>query len=113
MRSTRRVGAGGKLTPLRRLKMDPVWGVGGGVRGSWQPGSVVSSRPGEGVVLDVERWAELRREHFVRGSRSRSSRGERDLRVTRSGWALRSQAPPRYERPGEAVEARPVQGGDP
>ena len=27
------VGAGGKLTPLRRLRFDPPWAAGGGVRG--------------------------------------------------------------------------------
>jgi transposase len=50
-------------------------------------------------VLDVERWAELRREHFVRGV------GIKEL-VRRYGIdrntvrrALRSDQPPRYERP--------------
>ena len=68
LRSARcyRVGAGEKLTPLRRLRSDPLGAVAGrpGWWGAWL--GLVDRRPGGGV-LDVERWAELRREHFVRG----------------------------------------------
>ena len=48
------VGAGEKLTLLRRLRFEPLDG-GGGVRGDRDPGSVVSID-----ARDVERWAELR-----------------------------------------------------
>jgi putative transposase len=38
------VGAGGKLTPLRRLRMHPFEDGGGGVRGVDEPGSIVIDR---------------------------------------------------------------------
>jgi transposase len=49
-------------------------------------------------VLDVERWAELRREHFVRGVsiKELARRYAIDRGTVRR--ALRSQSPPRYER---------------
>jgi transposase-like protein len=63
--------------------------------------------------LDVEQWAELRREHFVRGVsiKELSRRFGLDRGTVRR--ALRSEGPPRYERPGAAVQAGPVQGRDP
>jgi transposase len=50
-------------------------------------------------VLDVERWAELRREHFVRGVpiKELARRYAIDRNTVRR--ALRSDRPPRYERP--------------
>ena len=50
-------------------------------------------------MLDVERWAELRREHFVRGVsiKELSRRHGIDRGTVRR--ALRSESPPRYERP--------------
>jgi hypothetical protein len=50
-------------------------------------------------VLDVERWAELRREHFVRGVSIKElvRRFGVDRNTVRR--ALRSAEPPRYERP--------------
>jgi transposase len=58
-------------------------------------------------VLNVERWAELRREHFVRGV------GIKEL-VRRYGIdrntvrrALRSDHPPRYERPSRSSKLDP------
>jgi transposase len=50
-------------------------------------------------VLDVERWAELRREHFVRGVpiKELARRFGIDRNTVRR--ALRSDRPPRYERP--------------
>jgi len=49
-------------------------------------------------VLDVERWAELRREHFVRGVsiKELARRYEIDRNTVRR--ALRADGPPRYER---------------
>lgn len=73
--------------------------VGGGVRGDVDPGSVVSIDAGEEGVLDVERWAELRREHFVRGVAikelvRRSGLSRNTIRV-----ALRSEEPPAFSVP--------------
>jgi transposase len=50
-------------------------------------------------VLEVERWAELRREHFVRGVpiKELARRFGIDRNTVRR--ALRSDRPPRYERP--------------
>jgi len=50
-------------------------------------------------VLDVERWAELRREHFVRGVsiKELSRRTSLDRNTVRR--ALRASEPPRYSRP--------------
>ena len=50
-------------------------------------------------MLDVEQWAELRREHFVRGVsiKELSRRFGLDRGTVRR--ALRSEGPPRYERP--------------
>ena len=49
-------------------------------------------------MLDVERWAELRREHFVRGVsiKELARRYEIDRNTVRR--ALRADGPPRYER---------------
>jgi transposase len=49
-------------------------------------------------VLDVERWAELRREHFVRGVSIRELMRRTGLARNTIRVALRSQAPPAYER---------------
>ena len=37
-------------------------------------------------MLDVERWAELRREHFVRGVSIKELARRTGFRATRSGW---------------------------
>jgi transposase len=50
-------------------------------------------------VLDVERWAELRREHFVRGVSIKELARRYGLDRNTVRRALRSDAPPRYERP--------------
>jgi transposase len=50
-------------------------------------------------VLDVERWAELRREHFVRGVSIKGLVRRYGLDRNTVRRALRSDAPPRYERP--------------
>jgi transposase len=49
-------------------------------------------------VLDVERWAELRREHFVRGVSIKELVRRTGLARNTIRVALRSEAPPRYER---------------
>ena len=49
-------------------------------------------------MLDVERWAELRREHFVRGVAIRELVRRTGLSRNTIRAALRSSAPPRYER---------------
>jgi transposase len=64
-------------------------------------------RVGEKGVLDVERWAELRREHFVRGVgiKELARRYAIDRNTVRR--ALRSEAPPRYQRPAAASKLDP------
>jgi transposase len=49
-------------------------------------------------VLDVERWAELRREHFVRGVSIGELVRRTGLARNTVRTALRSETPPRYER---------------
>jgi transposase len=49
-------------------------------------------------LLDVERWAELRREHFVRGVSIKELVRRTGLSRNTVRAALRSSAPPRYER---------------
>jgi transposase len=49
-------------------------------------------------VLDVERWAELRREHFVRGVSIKELMRRTGLARNTIRMALRSKAPPSYER---------------
>jgi len=50
-------------------------------------------------VLDVERWADLRREHFVRGVSIKELVRRYGVDRNTVRRALRSQEPPRYERP--------------
>src|SRR6516164_4616212 len=87
--SGRGVGAGGKLTPLRR---------GAEASGSWKPGSVAVTETGRWSVLDVERWAELRREHFVRGVSINELVRRYGIGRNTVRRAVRSDQPPRYER---------------
>ena len=49
-------------------------------------------------MLDVERWAELRREHFVRGVSIKELARRTGLSRNTVRAALRSSAPPKYER---------------
>ncbi len=49
-------------------------------------------------MLDVERWAELRREHFVRGVSIKELSRRHGLDRGTVRRALRSESPPRYER---------------
>ena len=64
-------------------------------------------------MLDVERWAELRREHFVRGVPIKELVRRTGLSRNTVRVALRSAEPPVYQRAGAAVEAGSVQGRDP
>jgi transposase len=50
-------------------------------------------------VLDVERWAELRREHFVRGVGIKELARRYGIDRNTVRRAVRSEAPPRYQRP--------------
>lgn len=50
-------------------------------------------------MLDVERWAELRREHFVRGVSIKELARRYGIDRNTVRRALRSDRPPRYERP--------------
>ena len=92
-------GAGGELTSLRRLRARDPWGGGGGVRGLVEPGSVAVAETGRGSVLDVERWAELRREHFVRGVSIKELMRRTGLARNTIRVALRSEAPPGFRCP--------------
>lgn len=49
-------------------------------------------------MLDVERWAELRREHFVRGVGIKELARRYGIDRNTVRRALRSEAPPRYRR---------------
>jgi transposase len=64
-------------------------------------------RAWEKGVLDVERWAELRREHFVRGVgiKELARRFGIDRNTVRR--AVRSPEPPRYQRPAVASKLDP------
>ena len=64
-------------------------------------------------MVGVEQWAEIRRLYFVKrlSIKEIARRTGRDRNTVRR--ALRSERPPRYSRPPRAVEARPLQGGDP
>jgi transposase len=67
-------------------------------------GSVCVDRDQEEAVLDVERWAELRREHFVRGVSIRELARRTGLARNTVRVALRSDAPPGFccpERPSK------------
>ena len=92
------VGAGEKLTPLRRLRIDPLDG-GGGVRGGVEPGLVFVVETGRRGVLDVERWAELRREHFVRGVSIKELMRRTGFARNTIRAALRSEGPPGFRAP--------------
>ena len=52
-------------------------------------------------MLDVERWAELRREHFVRGVSIKELARRTGLSRNTVRRALRSDAPPAYQRVSE------------
>ena len=53
-------------------------------------------------MLDVEQWAELRREHFVRGVGIKELARRYGIDRNTVRRAVRSDAPPRYQRPAAA-----------
>jgi transposase len=58
-------------------------------------------------VLDVERWAELRREHFVRGVGIKELARRYGIDRNTVRRAVRAQEPPRYRRPPAASKLDP------
>jgi transposase len=58
-------------------------------------------------VLDVERWAELRREHFVRGVGIKELARRYGIDRNTVRRAVRSSEPPRYQRPSVASKLDP------
>jgi len=61
-------------------------------------------------VLDVERWAELRREHFVRGVSIKELARRTGLSRNTVRLALRSESAPRYERTVAPSKLDPFKG---
>ena len=61
-------------------------------------------------MVDVERWAELRREHFVRGVSIKELGRRTGLSRNTIRVALRSSVPPRYERSVRASKLDPYKG---
>jgi transposase len=61
-------------------------------------------------VLDVERWAELRREHFVRGVGIKELARRYGIDRNTVRRAVRSQEPPRYQRPRAVSKLEPFKG---
>jgi transposase len=68
---------------------------------------VVVDRVREKDVVDVERWAELRREHFVRGVSIKELARRYGIDRNTVRRALRAEAPPRYERPAARSKLDP------
>jgi transposase len=66
---------------------------------------------GVGGVLDVEGWAELRREHFVRGVSIKELARRTGMSRNTVRAALRAPAPPRYERTPAASKLDPFKDG--
>ena len=58
-------------------------------------------------MLDVERWAELRREHFVRGVGIKELARRYGIDRNTVRRAVRSEEPPRYQRPVAASKLDP------
>jgi transposase len=68
---------------------------------------VDGDRGGEEGVLDVERWAELRREHFVGGVSIKELARRHGIDRNTVRRALRSEAPPVYRRSSSASKLDP------
>jgi transposase len=68
---------------------------------------VVGDRGGEEGVLGVERWAELRREHFVGGVSIKELARRHGIDRNTVRRALRSEAPPVYRRSSSASKLDP------
>ena len=58
-------------------------------------------------MLDVEGWAELRREHFVRGVSIKELARRTGLSRNTVRAALRASAPPKYRRPAAPSKLDP------
>jgi hypothetical protein len=74
-----------------------------------EPGSVAVTETGRRVVLDVERWAELRREYFVRGVSIKELMRRTGLARNTIRTALRSGDPSAFrvvERPSKLTRPR-------
>jgi transposase len=67
-------------------------------------------RAWEKGVVDVERWAELRREHFVRGVGIKELARRYGIDRNTVRRAVRSPEPPRYQRPAVASKLDPFKG---
>src|SRR5829696_7969747 len=65
------------------------------------------SSEGRKGLVEVEQWAELRREHFVRRVAIKELVRRTGLSRNTIRLALRSQAPPRYERAGSGSKLDP------
>jgi predicted DNA-binding transcriptional regulator AlpA len=65
-----------------------------------EPAVVIDHGRGGRVVLDVEGWAELRREHFVRGVSIKELARRTGMSRNTIRAALRASAPPKYRRAG-------------
>ena len=61
-------------------------------------------------MVDVEQWAELRREHFVRGVSIKELARRTGLARNTVRAALRSPGPPRYERASRGSKLDPFKG---
>jgi len=61
-------------------------------------------------LVDVEQWAELRREHFVRGVSIKELARRTGLARNTVRAALRSPGPPRYERASRGSKLDPFKG---
>jgi transposase len=61
-------------------------------------------------VVDVEQWAELRREHFVRGVWIKELARRTGLSRNTIRSALRSAQPPRYSRSAAGSKLDPFRG---
>ncbi len=68
---------------------------------------VVERRGGGERVVDVERWAELRREHFVGGKSIKELARATGLSRNTIRRALRSELPPSYQRASRAGVIEP------
>jgi transposase len=68
---------------------------------------VLEVRAGEEGVLEVERWAELRREHFVRGVSIRALAERTGLSRDTVRKALRSESPPTFRCPARPSKLDP------
>jgi hypothetical protein len=85
--------------PFCRLRLTPRLGWCGGVWGHGEPGSVIGIGSQEEGLLDVERWAEPRREHFVRGVLIKELMRRTGLARNTFRVALRSREPPAFRCP--------------